>query len=114
MPYLKLQTNQELSSTQKQKVLLKLSKEIAAELGKPEAYFMTAFEFVPEMTLGGSFDPLAFVQLKSIGLSEALAKKLSSAICDVIKSELSILGSRVYIEFKDAPGKLWGYNSSTF
>lgn len=114
MPYLKLQTNQTLIPQQRQAILTKISSTIASELGKPEAYVMTALEVVNDMTLGGTFDPLAFVELKSIGLPTQITANLSSVICDLIESELKIPASRVYIEFKDVPRQLWGYNRTTF
>ena len=70
MPYLKIQTNTALADDQGKALLAKASSVTAEKLGKPESYVMTSVENNPAMTFAGTDAPLAFLELKSIGLSE--------------------------------------------
>lgn len=112
MPYIKLNTNQEI--TDKPNVLRKLSQLAAKETGKPESYVMIEVSDKRAMLFAGSDAPLAFLECKSIGLNEKQAKSLSAAIADLLNSELKIPANRIYIEFSNAPASFWGYNGSTF
>lgn len=112
MPYVKIQTNQDINN--RKDVLKKLSKTSAEAIGKPETYVMTAFDPKTEMTFGGTEDPAAFIQCKSIGLSGNQTKNISSALCDFCEKELGISGDRVYIEFAGADGSMWGWKGGTF
>ena len=111
MPYLKIQTNQKVENDE---FISKLSKSIAEELGKSESYVMVALEPEIKMSFGGTQKPAAFMQLKSIGLKESITEDLSKMLCDFANSELNIPKNRIYIEFTDAPGKMWGWNGGTF
>ncbi len=112
MPYLKIQTNQDVAD--KSGVLKKLSALAAEALGKPESYIQTAFDARTEMTFGGTDAPTAFVICKSLGLTDARTGALSGAICAFCESELSIPKDRVYIEFAGPPGSMWGWKGRTF
>jgi phenylpyruvate tautomerase PptA (4-oxalocrotonate tautomerase family) len=111
MPYLKMQTNQNIEDRE---LIKKLSAKIANELGKSESYVMVAFESEVEMSFGGTKKPAAFIELKSIGLKKSMTEGLSKMLCNFAKEELNIPKNRVYIEFIDAPGKMWGWNGGTF
>lgn len=111
MPYLKLQTNQIIEDKE---LIKKLSARVADELGKSESYVMVAIEAEVEMSFGGTKKPAAFIELKSIGLKKSMTEGLSKMLCDFTKEELSIPKNRVYIEFIDVPGKMWGWNGGTF
>ncbi len=114
MPYLKIQSNQELEAN-KQLVLLKeASALVAARLGKPESYVMVNMEPSRPMLFAGSDEPTAYLELKSIGLPESKTKELSQALCQLINSHTGIEQERIYIEFADAPRSMWGWNGSTF
>jgi len=112
MPYIKLQTNQKVEK--EANLLKKLSTEMAEKLGKPESYIMTALESELMMTFAGSTEDTAFIEVKSIGLKESVTEELSQFICEFMKNELGIKKNRVYIEFKDASGSMWGWNGGTF
>ncbi|RKE02128.1 macrophage migration inhibitory factor (MIF) [Marinifilum flexuosum] len=114
MPYLKVQTNQSFSSKKQQSFLKESSALISFELGKPEKYVMTAFESKIEMTLGGSEEPVVFLQLKSIGLPDTKTKDLSSKFASLVEEQLKIPKDRVYIEFMDVPRGFWGWNGILF
>lgn len=114
MPYLKIQTNRVVSPEQSKKLLTKLSRQLAQELEKPERYVMVDLAAEGDMLFAGVDDPLAFVELKSIGLSQSNTQPLSKWLCDLLQDELGIPPERVYIEFTDIPRKFWGWNGSTF
>ena len=62
----------------------------------------------------GSDAPLAYLELKSIGLPADRTAELSAALCGLISTELSVASDRIYIEFADAQRHLWGWDSATF
>jgi phenylpyruvate tautomerase PptA (4-oxalocrotonate tautomerase family) len=87
---------------------------VAEQLGKPERYVMVRYAHNPDMLFAGNGDPLALLMLKSIGLPTEATSTLSSALCALMQAHLGITPERVYIEFTDAPRKMWGWNSGTF
>ncbi len=112
MPYLKIQTNQQIA--QQDEVIKKVSGIIASQLGKSEKYVMVALEPDFRMSFAGSTEPAAFLQLKSIGLPESRTKEISSTLCGFLEKELGIPQNRIYIEFTDVERSYWGWNGSTF
>ena len=86
----------------------------ATELGKPERYVMVAIEPTTPMLFAGSSDPTCYLELKSIGLPEDKTADLSNALSLEIEKQLGVSKDRVYIEFADAPRKMWGWNGGTF
>lgn len=114
MPLLSITTNQAPSAAQAEGLLAEASALIARQLGKPERYVMVRLEHNPLMRFAGSADPLAYMELKSIGLNQDRTGALSEALCGLMEHALGIPPERVYIEFSDTPRKMWGWNSGTF
>lgn len=114
MPYLKLTTNTTIDKDQSPKLLNRFSQLLAKETGKPERYVMVELAGDKDMLFGGSSEPLAYVECKSIGLSGQQAKSLSASISRLLTDNLQIPAERVYIEFSNCPADLWGWNGSTF
>ena len=114
MPYLKIQMSRELEPEKSKALLAAASQRIASELGKPERYMMVALASNPAMLFAGTDEPAAFVELKSIGLPAGRTKALSQVLCSLLQDCAGIAPARVYIEFTDAAGGFWGWNSSTF
>ncbi len=115
MPLLKLQTSLQPEAAAVQQLLQGLSTLLSKQLGKSEAYVMTAFEGGIPMTFAGSPDPCCYVEVKSIGqFSSSQTQALSAALCEHIEGALGIPKQRIYIEFSDAKGYLWGWNGTTF
>jgi phenylpyruvate tautomerase PptA (4-oxalocrotonate tautomerase family) len=114
MPYVKIQSNVEIDTGKRQQLLRAVSSLTANELGKPERYVMVAMDPAIPMMFAGSDDPLAYLELKSIGLPESSTADLSDALCSLINKETGIDRDRIYIEFTDAPRKMWGWNGGTF
>ena len=114
MPYLKIQTNQTLAAEAQAELLQKASTATALALGKPESYVMVALESGCPMLFAGSDAPLAYLELKSIGLSEDGTGNISATLCQLIGNELGIEQNRIYIEFSNAQRHLWGWDGATF
>jgi phenylpyruvate tautomerase PptA (4-oxalocrotonate tautomerase family) len=114
MPFLKIQTNQPLSKDAASQLARKASALVATQLGKPESYVMTSVENNPAMTFAGTAEPLAYLELKSIGLPESSTAEASRVLCELVSSETAIDPARIYIEFSDAPRKMWGWDKRTF
>lgn len=117
MPLLTVKTTvAQPAAAELESLLLELSGRIARQLGKPEAYVMTAFEGEVPMTFAGSAtEPVCYLELKSVGtLSPATTRALSADLCALIEERLGVPAARTYIEFSGAEGHLWGWNGSTF
>jgi len=109
-----LQTNVELIPDSRNDLMKSLSTRLAELLGKPESYIMVALEDGTSMLFAGSDEPLAYLELKSLGLPEEHSAELSKGLCDLINRELEIPVERIYIEFSSPPRHLWGWNGATF
>jgi len=114
MPFLKLSTNVTIDQSQSEQLLSKFSQLLAKETGKPERYVMVELAGGKAMSFGGSHQPLAYLECKSIGLSAAQAKALSASISQLLTGSLSLSADRIYIEFSNCPAEFWGWNGSTF
>lgn len=116
MPLIKVQTSANSISKPDAEALLKtLSARLAHHTGKPESYVMTAFEPDVAMTFAGTTEPVCFVEVKSIGsMSPAQTKAMSQDFCQTISEAIAVPTNRIYIEFADAKGSMWGWNGSTF
>jgi hypothetical protein len=76
---------------------------------------MTAFEPDVAMTFGGTTDPVCYIEIKSVGsMSSSQTQAMSQDFCQKINQILGVPKNRTYIEFADAKGYMWGWNSSTF
>lgn len=114
MPYLNVQTNVRMDAAGKTDFITKASQTTASILGKPESYVMVNIDSGNAMLFGGSDAPLAYVQLKSLGLPEAQTTAFSQTLCELIQTELGIDAGRIYIEFSAPERHMWGWDGSTF
>jgi len=114
MPFLKIQSNTAIDKDDAASLLTEASKLVACELGKPEDYVMVALEPPQPMLFAGSDAPLAYLELKSIGLPASKTPALSTALCTLIETKTGIPSARIYIEFTDAPRAMWGWDKKTF
>jgi phenylpyruvate tautomerase PptA (4-oxalocrotonate tautomerase family) len=98
-----------------EQLLKSLSAELAKQVSKPESYVMTAFEAAVPMTFGGTFDPVCYLEVKNIGtMKPNETKAMSQSFSQKINQILGVPVNRIYIEFADAKGAMWGWNGSTF
>jgi len=114
MPYLKIETNKSLNEAAVQALLKKSSAFTATLLGKPEKWIMVSLLQGAPMMFDGSIDPAAYVELKSISLTEEACGALSKSLCGFLLAELGVSPERVYIEFWSINGRMFGWNGGTF
>ena len=116
MPLLALQTSARTAYSQAPQGLLEeLSALIALELGKPEAYVMVSFTRCDDMLFGGTKEPSCFARLNNIGtFRPEQTQRLSALLCEKLSTALQVSRSRIYIEFVNAVGHLWGHDGETF
>ena len=115
MPLIKLQMSETCSQETKEELACCLSKICAEGLGKPESYVASLVEDDAVIAFAGAIQNSAYVEVKSIGgFNESVNSSLSVAICKCLEAKVSILGSRVYINFTDIPASSWGHNGATF
>ena len=114
MPFLSIQTNQDLSADQLSELLTRASRTVADMLKKPERYVMVSVARNEAMLFAQSGTPLAYLELKSIDLPEDATGELSRALCGLMQELLAIDMDRVYIEFSNASRHMWGWNGTTF
>lgn len=114
MPYLKINTNKSIDKGSEDDIAIKVSALVADLLAKPESYVMTEINSGVTMTFAGSTEPLAYLELKSIGLPENKTVVFSESLCTFIHENMGISLDRIYLEFADARRNMWGWNGSTF
>lgn len=116
MPLIKVKTSVSApEKTEVESMLKSLSAKLAQHTGKPESYVMTAFEPEVAMTFAGNTEPVCYVEIKSVGtMKPEQTKAMSTDFCETISQLLSVPKNRIYIEFADAKGSMWGWNSTTF
>jgi phenylpyruvate tautomerase PptA (4-oxalocrotonate tautomerase family) len=114
MPFLRITTSTP-PSPDHARLLTNLSKLMAERLRKPESYMMTAIEHPERMTFGGTTEPTCYVELKNVGrFTPELTQRLSAELCERLSAALGVPPNRIYIEFDDAEGYLWGHDGDTF
>ena len=114
MPYLKISTNLALDQEQEMTLASAASALVSQLLFKPESYVLVEINPAVTMLFAGSNAPLAYMELKSIGLPENKTADLSSELCQLLSSQLEISTDRIYIEFASAERHLWGWDKRTF
>jgi phenylpyruvate tautomerase len=114
MPYLQIQTNLPMTKRAKQSILQAASLLVAEELGKPQEFVMIALQPNTDMIFAGTEDPVAFLELKSVGLPGRQTRRLSSELCSLIQQHLGISPSRTYVKFIDVRHGMWGWKGDTF
>jgi len=112
MPLIVLATNQQI--TDKPSLCLDLSRATADLLGKPESYVMAMIQDAQTLSFAGNDQPAAYVQLKSLGLTEDKTSDYSEKLCALISGLTNIPSERIYIEFSSPPRHFWGWDSRTF
>lgn len=114
MPYLKIQTNLPVSKKAERSVLRSASSLVARELAKPEELVMVALQPDTAMLFAGTDEPVAFLELKAIGLPGKKTRALSKVLCQLLEEHLGIAKDRVYVKFIDVNRGMWGWKGDTF
>ena len=67
------------------------------------------------MTFAGDRAPAALVAVKNVGkMTGDDTTYLSQEICKRVSKALDVPFDRIYIDFADAVGAMWGWNGETF
>jgi phenylpyruvate tautomerase len=114
MPYFKIETNKSMEKSYAEDFAREASFFACRLLGKPEKYMMISVNHSASMMFGGSVEPTAYVQLKSISLSPEKCAAYSKSICEFMQSSLGISPDRIYVDFKNIDGSMFGWNKGTF
>jgi phenylpyruvate tautomerase PptA (4-oxalocrotonate tautomerase family) len=111
MPYLNIVTNKTIED--ESALLAAASRTVSEATGKQETYVMVSAAHNPNMMMGGSTAPLAFLDYRALGLP-AERSAFSDALCQFISERLSIPGERIYVSMTDSERQNWGWNHQTF
>jgi hypothetical protein len=111
MPYLHVHTNSIVNDHVH--FLSVCSTTVAKALGKPERYVMVEVSDNRPMMFAGSEAPLAFLELKSLGLTTGQTAEFAT-LCALMQQELAISADRIYIEFTAPERAMFGWNKGTF
>ncbi|MBT3308640.1 MAG: hypothetical protein HOL04_10015 [Gammaproteobacteria bacterium] len=114
MPYLKIDTNVSLSYDQKEELMIACSQLLSQLLQKPENYVMISVRAGAHMLFGGTTDPCAYLEFKSLGLPESSTPVFSEAVTKLLAKHTEIDKSRIYTEFSAPERHMWGWNGGTF
>jgi phenylpyruvate tautomerase PptA (4-oxalocrotonate tautomerase family) len=114
MPYLKIQTNLPITEKAEEIVMKSASSLVAQLLEKPESFVMVALQPDTPMLFAGTDDPVAFLELKSVGLPARKTKLLCQALCELVGQHLGIAKDRVYVKFIDVNHGMWGWKGDVF
>jgi hypothetical protein len=112
MPYLHVRTNAIVHDHLH--FLAVCSSTVTKALGKPENYVMVELSDNRPMMFAASEAPLAFLELKSLGLTTSQTSELSATLCALMQQELAISADRIYIEFSAPERTMFGWNKGTF
>lgn len=98
------------------KLFADLTALLARELGKPAEYVMVALAARAELSFAGdAAAPALYAELKNVGtLSPERVAALSRLLTAELAARLEVAPARIYIEFTNADGALWGWNGETF
>ena len=114
MPLVHVTTTQSIPAAEKKTLCEKLSRIAAEVIGKPESYVMTCVG-PAALSLAGSSEPAAFVDVRSIGgLAPRACTGLSERLCALLAEALGVPGGRVYLNFTEIAAAKWGHDGSTF
>jgi phenylpyruvate tautomerase len=117
MPLLSLLTSaQPLDPDARGRLFADLTRVLASELDKPVEYVMVALAPRAELSFAGdAATPALYAEMKNVGtLSPAQVARLSRRLADELGPRLGVRPERMYIEFTNADGALWGWNGETF
>jgi len=115
MPLVSVTTTERTDGSARDTLLAQLSRLAALHFNKPEDYVMTSLVDKASMTFGGQSGPTCYIEVKNIGkMTPEQTEALSVELCRTIYEASRIPKDRIYIEFSDERGYLWGHDGHTF
>ncbi|MEM1294509.1 MAG: phenylpyruvate tautomerase MIF-related protein [Verrucomicrobiota bacterium] len=114
MPFLSVQTNQEVDPQTRQKLLTVATQQVSSVLGKSEEYFMASLQTVAAMRFGGSAEPTAMFDLKALEFPSEKAQEITNLLCKLSADILNVEKARTYVTFTSVERGMWGWNDKVF
>ena len=113
MPFIDCKISAKLTDEKKEVLKAELGKSISI-MHKPESYLMVGIADNYDLYFAGKkLENGAYVGIKAFGSpSSRDCERMTSAICGVLKDQLNIQPSSVYITYEGI--KDWGWNGSNF
>ncbi len=114
MPYFKIETNQKLDNAGVEKFSRDASAFLSGLLDKPQRVIMVSVVHSIAMMFNENTSPTAYLEIKSIGLIPEKCPEYAKAVCGFIETAINVPSDRVYIDFADINGNMFGWNKQTF
>ena len=113
MPYIDCKFTRQLTPDEKENIKSGLGK-LVSVLHKPESYLMVGIEDKYDLYFAGKkLEAGAYVSVSLFGsLRPADCEKMTAAVCELLKGELGISGTSVYVTYQGIEN--WGYNGNNF
>lgn len=113
MPFIDCKFTKQLTPDEKENIKCGLGK-LVSILHKPESYLMVGIEDKYDLYFAGKkLDAGAYVSVSLFGsLRSADCEKMTAAVCELLKNELDINGTSVYVTYQGIEN--WGYNGNNF
>lgn len=112
MPLFRIQSNVKIKD--KEALLQRASTKMCEILDKPEAYMLVQFQKVKHLIFNGSTDGFVHAEVKAVNLNESATETLSKQVCEFLSEEFNISTKRIYVEFTNARGAMWGWDGKVF
>ena len=114
MPYISTSTNVKMDLQKEAQLRSRMGKEIGPIVGQDEKWIMCEYSSGSHIWFKcDNLAPCAYLQVKLFGTAEKdMCERMSAALCNIMKEELSVPGDRIYITYSDHA--FWGYNGSNF
>ena len=91
-------TNVQVDPSYLPELMARASRTVADLLGKPESYVMVILESGRDLLFGGSAEPAAYLELKSLNLPESRTPEGSRGLCGPLADTPAVPAERDYIE----------------
>ncbi len=113
MPFINVKTNVSVSAQREEAVKSALGQAVSALPGKSESWLMVGVEPEYHLYFKGGAEPAAMVEVSVYGNAPASAlNALTGRISEILKKELEIPPSRIYVSYMQTPN--WGWNGQNF
>jgi len=114
MPYFKIETSQKIKDADADKLSKDASSFLSGLLGKPEHVIMVSVCQGMRILFNQTTAPAAYVVIKSIGLPAEKCPGYAEAVYDFLEDAIGVPADRIYIDFADINGSMFGWNRQTF
>ena len=113
MPYIDCKFTQQLTPDEKEYIKCGLGK-LVTILHKPESYLMVGIDDKYDLYFAGrKLEAGAYINISLFGnLKSSDCEKMTAAVCELLKDELGISGTSVYVTYQGIEN--WGYNGNNF